>query len=106
MDRVLDLSRNQAYDVFRLNVLFISDMSQLMYGSNAYAYGAGYGNNYMDYHIRDLITENYLHALEDILKNSQERRLDNYFRRFDLMGNSLNGRYNSYSYNQYGSCGN
>lgn len=104
MDRLLDLSRNQAYDVFRLNVLFISDMSQLMYGSNAYAYGASYGDHYMDYQVRDLITENYLHALSEILKNSQERRLDNYFRRYDLMGNSLYGRYNSYSYNRYGRC--
>ncbi len=102
MDRILDLSRNQAYDVFRLNVLFISDMSQLMYGSNAYAYGAGYGDQYMDYQIRDLITENYLNALSEILRNSQERRLDNYFRRYDLMGNSLYGRYNSYNNNQYG----
>jgi len=105
MDRILDLSRNQAYDVFRLNVLFISDMNQLMYGSNTYAHGASYGGGYMDYHLKDLITENYLEALEDILKNSQERRLDKYFRRYDLMGNSQYDRYNSYSDRYSGSCG-
>jgi len=104
MDNILDLSRGQTYDVFRLNVLFISDMSQLMYGSNTYAYGASYGSQYMDYHLRDLITENYLDALEEILKNSQERRLDDYFRRYDLMGNSVYDRFDRYSSSNYGRC--
>lgn len=105
MDRMLDLSRNQTYDVFRLNVLFISDMNQLMYGSNTYAHGANYGGHYTDHHLKDLITENYLNALEEILRNSQERRLDKYFRRYDLMGNSQYGRNNSYSDRYSGSCG-
>lgn len=107
MDDYLDLCKNQSYDVFRLNVLFITDMNELMYHSNGYAYGASYNGNgqYSDYRIKDIITKNYLDALEDILRNNQERRLKKYFRKYDLMGNNAYINYNSYNdYGNYGRC--
>jgi len=97
MDNHLRLTKNQAYDVFRLHVLFVSDLMQLQQ-ETGYATGVSYSSYGYEQEVRTLIFENYFDALEDILKRSQQRELDYYFSRYDYMGNR---KYSSYNYNNY-----
>ena len=97
MDDHLRLSQNQEYNMFRLNVLFVSDLMQLQQ-ENSYAYGTNYGGRGNEREIRDIIFGNYFEALEDILKRSQQNELNYYFSRYDYMGNR---KYGNYNYNNY-----
>lgn len=100
MDDYLRLSRNQEYDMFRLHVLFVGDMIQLQQETN-YAYDTNYNGYGYEREVRATILENYFDALEDILKRNQENELNNYFRRYDYMGNRKYGNYNYNNYDRY-----
>jgi len=99
MDDYLRLSRNQEYDMFRLHVLFVSDMMQLQQ-ETGYAYGVSNGYGY-EREVRAVIFRNYFEALGDILKRSQENELDYYFSRYDYLGNRKYGNYNYGNYDRY-----
>ena len=100
MDDYLKLSRNQEYDMFRLHVLFVSDMMQIEQ-DGAYAYGNNYNNYGYERELKAEILANYFDALDGILKRSQQNDLDNYFSRHDFMGNRKYGNYNYNNYDRY-----
>lgn len=102
MDNILRLKRHQEFDIFRLNVLFVSDMQQLQHQINNYAYGASYGNPVGSHHLEKLIKRNYFAGLNSILNSKQSNRLNYYFQQFDLLGNRAFASFGNYSFGNYG----